>query len=142
MAARRPKRIQRKRVKGWHMPPNTIYVGRPTAFGNPYRLEFYRFEDASGRPTKHVASAREMAVRDFRMWLGVNPQGIVTTTPKPIPMVTELVKGKTVKEALEVSNRAVAEALGGLPPIKMHCSVLAMDGLKRAIEDYRNKKAK
>lgn len=75
MAARRPKRIQRKRVKGWHMPPNTIYVGRPTAFGNPYRLEFYRFEDASGRPTKHVASAREMAVRDFRMWLGVNPQG-------------------------------------------------------------------
>ena len=38
-------------------------------------------------------------------------------------MVTELVKGKTVDEALEISNRAVAEALGGLPPIKMHCSI-------------------
>lgn len=54
-------------------------------------------------------------------------------------MVTELVKGKTVKEALEISNRAVAEALGGLPPIKMHCSVLAEEALKSAIEDYLKK---
>jgi len=51
-------------------------------------------------------------------------------------MVTELVKGKTVKEALSVSNHAVAEALGGLPPIKMHCSVLAEEALKSAIDDY------
>ncbi len=55
-------------------------------------------------------------------------------------MVTELVKGKTVKEALSVSNRAVAEALGGLPPVKMHCSVLAEEALKSAIEDYMKKK--
>ena len=54
-------------------------------------------------------------------------------------MVTELVKGKTLKEALEVSNRAVVEALGGLPPIKMHCSVLAEDALRSAIKDYLNK---
>ncbi|MBI4335579.1 MAG: Fe-S cluster assembly scaffold protein NifU, partial [Candidatus Omnitrophica bacterium] len=54
-------------------------------------------------------------------------------------MVTELVKGKTVDEALKISNRAVAEALGGLPPIKMHCSLLAEQALKSAIDDYFKK---
>lgn len=54
-------------------------------------------------------------------------------------MVTELVKGKTIKEALDVSNRAVAEALGGLPKIKMHCSVLAEQALRSAIVDYLKK---
>ena len=51
-------------------------------------------------------------------------------------MVTELVKGKTVDEALRISNKAVAEALDGLPPIKMHCSVLAEEALKSAVDDY------
>ncbi len=55
-------------------------------------------------------------------------------------MVTELVKGKRVEEALKIGNLAVAEALGGLPPIKMHCSVLAEEALKSAINDYLNKK--
>ena len=54
-------------------------------------------------------------------------------------MVTEMVKGKTLEEAMEISNRAVAEALGGLPPVKMHCSNLAADALHKAIEDYRSK---
>lgn len=53
-------------------------------------------------------------------------------------MVTDLVKGKTIEEALAVTNRTVAEALDGLPPIKMHCSVLAEDGVRAAIEDYRS----
>jgi nitrogen fixation NifU-like protein len=57
-------------------------------------------------------------------------------------MVTELVKGKTVKDALAISNRAVAEALGGLPPIKMHCSVLAEEALKAAIDDYMARQGK
>ena len=54
-------------------------------------------------------------------------------------MITELVKGKTVREALSISNRAVADALGGLPKIKMHCSLLAEQALKSAIEDYRSR---
>lgn len=54
-------------------------------------------------------------------------------------MVTEMVKGKTIAEALAITNRAVAEALGGLPSIKMHCSVLAEQALKAAIEDYYQK---
>jgi len=55
-------------------------------------------------------------------------------------MVTEMVKGKTIEEALEITNRAVAEALGGLPAQKMHCSNLAADALHKAIEDYQNKR--
>ncbi|MEA3431575.1 MAG: Fe-S cluster assembly scaffold protein NifU [candidate division WOR-3 bacterium] len=54
-------------------------------------------------------------------------------------MVTELVKGKTIEEALKITNRTVANALDGLPPIKMHCSLLAEDGVKAAIEDYKKK---
>ncbi len=55
-------------------------------------------------------------------------------------MVTEIVKGKSIDEALKISNRAVAEALGGLPKVKMHCSVLAEEALKSAIDDYLKKK--
>ena len=54
-------------------------------------------------------------------------------------MVTELVRNKTVEDALQISNRAVAEALGGLPPIKMHCSVLAEEALKKALDDYHKR---
>jgi nitrogen fixation NifU-like protein len=54
-------------------------------------------------------------------------------------MVTELVKGKTLEEAEKISRDTVAEALDGLPPIKMHCSNLAADALHKAIEDYRNR---
>ncbi len=54
-------------------------------------------------------------------------------------MVTDMVKGKTIPEALVISNKAVAEALGGLPPVKMHCSVLAEQALKSAIDDYYKK---
>jgi nitrogen fixation NifU-like protein len=54
-------------------------------------------------------------------------------------MATELIKGKTVDEAWELTNTAVAEALDGLPPIKMHCSVLAEEAIHKAINDYREK---
>jgi len=54
-------------------------------------------------------------------------------------MVTELVKGKTLEEALKITNKSVAEALGGLPPVKMHCSLLAEQALEAAIYDYLTK---
>ena len=54
-------------------------------------------------------------------------------------MATELIKGKTVEEALELSNKAVIEALEGLPPVKVHCSVLAEEAVKSAILDYYKK---
>ena len=54
-------------------------------------------------------------------------------------MATEMIKGMTLDEALKVTNKKVIETLGGLPPQKIHCSVLAEEAIKAAIEDYRNK---
>lgn len=56
-------------------------------------------------------------------------------------MVTEMVKGMSIEDALEITNKAVAEALDGLPPIKMHCSNLAADALHKAIKDFQEKRA-
>ena len=55
-------------------------------------------------------------------------------------MATELVKGKTVEDALNLTNRAVAEALDGLPTVKMHCSMLAEEAIHAAVEDYLKRK--
>ena len=57
-------------------------------------------------------------------------------------MATEMVKGKSLSEALKLTNQAVAEALDGLPPVKMHCSVLAEEALRSAIADYYRKLGK
>lgn len=57
-------------------------------------------------------------------------------------IATEMVKGKTIDEALKITNKAVMEALDGLPPAKVHCSVLAEQAIKAAIEDYLKKKNK
>ena len=54
-------------------------------------------------------------------------------------MTTEMVKGKRVSEALQLTNKAVAEALDGLPPVKMHCSMLAEQAIHAAVEDYIKK---
>ena len=56
-------------------------------------------------------------------------------------MATELIKGKSVNEAMQLTNEAVVEALEGLPPVKLHCSVLAQEAVEAAIKDYREKKA-
>lgn len=51
-------------------------------------------------------------------------------------MVTEMAKGKTIEQALKISNKDVAEALGGLPEVKLHCSLLAQQGIEAAVADY------
>lgn len=56
-------------------------------------------------------------------------------------MATELIKGKRIEDALNLTNSAVVEALEGLPPVKIHCSVLAEEAVKAAVDDYRKKKA-
>lgn len=56
--------------------------------------------------------------------------------------LTEMAKGMTLDQALKIDKEKIAKELDGLPPAKMHCSVLSMDGLRKAIEDYRNKKKK
>jgi len=86
----------------------------------------------------------------MRLYIKVDDKGVITDAKfktfgcgaaiATSSMVTDLVKGKTIDEALKISNRAVAEALGGLPKIKMHCSVLAEEALRAAINDYFNKK--
>lgn len=55
-------------------------------------------------------------------------------------MATELIKGKTIDEALEITNRTVMEALDGLPPVKIHCSLLAEEAIHAALWDYAEKK--
>ena len=55
-------------------------------------------------------------------------------------MATEMIKGKPIEEALKLSNKAVAEALDGLPPVKMHCSVLAEEAIQAALTDYYTRK--
>ncbi|MFA4855715.1 MAG: iron-sulfur cluster assembly scaffold protein, partial [archaeon] len=57
-------------------------------------------------------------------------------------VLTTMAKGMALEEALKINKEKIAKELGGLPPVKMHCSVLSMDGLRKAIEDYRNKKGK
>jgi len=55
-------------------------------------------------------------------------------------MATELIMGKSIDDALKLTNKAVVEALDGLPPVKLHCSVLAEEGVKMALQDYYNRR--
>ena len=57
-------------------------------------------------------------------------------------MLTEMAKGKTIAEALKIGKLDIAKELGGLPPVKLHCSILAHEGLREAVKNYENKKNK
>ncbi len=87
-----------------------------------------------GDMMKITIKVRDDRIEDVRFKTFGCGAAIATTS-----MVTELVKGRTLGEALQVTNQDVVEALDGLPPIKVHCSLLAEEAIKAAIEDYRDK---
>ncbi len=86
----------------------------------------------------------------MQMFIRVNDDGIIEdvgfktfgcgAAVATSSMATEMIKGKSIDEALKLSNEAVVEALEGLPPIKIHCSVLAEEAVKAAVDDYYKRK--
>ncbi len=111
-------------------------------FANPRNVG--EIENASGTGTVGNAKCGDIMKMDIQVEDGVIVDvkfktfgcGAAIATSS---MATELVKGKTIEEALQLTNKAVAEALDGLPPVKMHCSLLAEEAIHAAIEDYRSK---
>jgi len=116
-------------------------------FTNPRNVG--EIEDASG-----VGEVGNMKCGDImKMYLKINDESnvIEDVTFKTFgcgaaiatsSMSTEMIKGKTIEEALNLTNKAIADALDGLPPVKMHCSVLAEEALKAALLDYQKKSGK
>ena len=103
-------------------------------------------ENASGVGTVGNAKCGDI----MRIFLDISDDGIIRDVKfktfgcgaavATSSMATELVKGKTVQEAMQVTNRAVMEALDGLPPVKVHCSLLAEEAIHAALWDYAQKK--
>ena len=112
-------------------------------FNNPRNVG--EIENASGVGTVGNAKCGDI----MRMYLDINDDGIIQDVKfktfgcgaavATSSMATELVKGKTVQQALEVTNKAVMEALDGLPPVKVHCSLLAEESIHAALWDYAQK---
>jgi nitrogen fixation NifU-like protein len=102
-------------------------------------------ENASGMGTVGNAKCGDI----MRMYLDIDENQIIQDVKfktfgcgaavATSSMATELVKGKTVREAMEITNQAVCEALDGLPPVKIHCSLLAEEAIHAALWDYANK---
>ena len=112
-------------------------------FSNPRNVG--EIENADGVGTVGNSKCGDI----MRMYLKVDDSGVITDCKfktfgcgaaiATSSMATEMIKGKTLKEALQLTNKAVAEALDGLPPVKMHCSLLAEEAVKAAVEDYMKK---
>ena len=111
-------------------------------FSNPRNVG--EIEDASGTGTVGNAKCGDIMKMDIKVENGIIVDvkfktfgcGAAIATSS---MATEMVKGKTIDEALALTNKAVAEALDGLPPVKMHCSMLAEQAIHAAVEDYKKK---
>ncbi len=111
-------------------------------FANPRNVG--EIPDASGTGTVGNAKCGDIMKMDIKVEDGIIVDvkfktfgcGAAIATSS---MATEMVKGKSLDEALTLTNKAVAEALDGLPPVKMHCSVLAEEAIHAAIQDYKEK---
>ena len=112
-------------------------------FRNPHNMG--KLDDADGIGEVGNAKCGDI----MRMYIKVDDEGVITdckfntfgcgSAIATSSMATELIKGKPVEEALELSNKAVVEALDGLPAYKLHCSVLAEEAVKAAVKDYYDK---
>ena len=112
-------------------------------FSNPRNVG--EIEEASGVGTVGNANCGDI----MRIYLDIDEDGIINdckfktfgcgAAVATSSMATELVKGKTVQEAMQVTNKAVMEALDGLPPVKVHCSLLAEEAIHAALWDYAEK---
>ena len=113
-------------------------------FANPRNVGV--IEDANA-----VGEVRNAKCGDImKMYMKINDEGVIEdikfktfgcgAAVATSSMATEMVKGKTIEEALKLTNKAVAEALDGLPPVKMHCSVLAEEAIQAALTDYYTRK--
>lgn len=112
-------------------------------FSNPRNVG--EIQDASGVGTVGNAKCGDI----MRMYLDIDKDGIIQDVKfktfgcgaavATSSIATELVKGKTVQEALEVTNKSVVDALDGLPPVKIHCSLLAEEAIHAALWDYATK---
>ena len=112
-------------------------------FTNPRNVG--EIENADGVGTVGNAKCGDI----MKMYLKIDENGVITDCKfktfgcgaaiATSSMATELVKGHTVEEALKLTNKAVVEALDGLPPVKVHCSVLAEEAIKTAVADYYHK---
>ena len=112
-------------------------------FSNPRNVG--EIENASGVGTVGNAKCGDI----MRMYLDIDDNQVIREAKfktfgcgaavATSSMATELVKGKTVEEALKVTNKAVMEALDGLPPVKVHCSLLAEEAIHAALWDYAEK---
>ena len=112
-------------------------------FSNPRNMG--EIEDASGVGTVGNAKCGDI----MRIYLDIDENQIIRDVKfktfgcgaavATSSMATEMVKGKTVQEAMEVTNKAVMEALDGLPPVKVHCSLLAEEAIHAALWDYAEK---
>ena len=111
-------------------------------FSNPRNVG--EIEDASGTGTVGNAKCGDIMKMDIKVENGIIVDvkfktfgcGAAIATSS---MATEMVKGKSIDEALQLTNKAVAEALDGLPPVKIHCSMLAEQAIHAAVEDYKKK---
>ncbi len=113
-------------------------------FTNPRNVG--EIEDASGVGTVGNAKCGDI----MRIYLDIDDNEVIQDVKfktfgcgaavATSSIATEMIKGKTVEDALKLTNKAVQEALGGLPPVKVHCSLLAEEAVHAALWDYANKK--
>ena len=117
-------------------------------FRNPHNLKEIKGADGIGKIGNpmcgdvmhvYIKVGKNNKVQEIIEDIGVKTFGCVAAIASS-SVTTELVKGKTLEEANKISKDDILKALGDLPEIKRHCSLLAQDGLRKAIQDYQNKK--